>query len=133
MEGSSMGLENAFMFTVFGYIALLKTDREAKALCSQLGEDQMREIWSRQHLLHLNLKMKFLSRGGDFIHTHHYEVYSDYFDSWIANHPRRTGESYFNQYYKAKFIDNNPAPKNVSMEQLLNWFQRFREAEERIN
>ena len=34
--------------------------------------DELREMWS------------------PFIHTHHYEIHESFYDSWIANHPRRT-------------------------------------------
>lgn len=37
-------------------------------------EDELVETWSR------------------FIHSHHYRVKDSFFDSWIANHPRRTGK-----------------------------------------
>ena len=67
-----------------------------------------------------------------FIHTHHYEVQNDFYDSWIAKHPRRTGEAYLNQYYDAKFIDNNPIPKNLDFPQLWEWYEQFKATEDAI-
>jgi predicted metal-dependent hydrolase len=64
-----------------------------------------------------------------FIHTHHYEVHADFYESWVAEHPRRTGEAYWNQYIAAKFIDFNPIPKDKNFEQLWGWFEQFKEAE----
>lgn len=64
-----------------------------------------------------------------FIHTHHYEVDHDFYDSWIANHPRRTGEAYRNQYFEAKFIDNNPIPRTLEFPALWKWFEQFKKAE----
>jgi len=66
-----------------------------------------------------------------FIHTHHYELHPDFYSSWIANHPRRTGEDYWNQYLEAKFISDNPIPKNLGFPELWKWYAQFREAEQR--
>ena len=47
----------------------------------------------------------------------------------MANHPRRTGEAYLNQYLEAKFINNNPVPKGVSFAELKEFFQSLHEVE----
>jgi len=58
-----------------------------------------------------------------FIHTHHYEVHSSAYDSWLFNHPRRTGEAYLNQYLNAMFIEANPLPRHASFDELWTWFK----------
>ncbi len=50
-------------------------------------------------------------------------VFLHFFDSWISNHPRKTGEAYINQYLEAKFINNNPVPKGISFTELKKFFQ----------
>jgi predicted metal-dependent hydrolase len=65
----------------------------------------------------------------DFIHTHHYELHNDFFESWIANHPRRTGEAYWNQYMEAAFIDNNPVSRTKSLSELRQWYEPLIAAE----
>ena len=124
------GFENAFMITIFGYSGP-KTDEEAIAA--------MREAWGGKHQRNMEQTAFIISPTQDekevsdnwkpFIHTHHYEIHRDFYDSWIANHPRRTGEAYWNQYYDAKFIDNNPIPKDSDFSQLWDWYQQFRTAE----
>jgi len=42
-------------------------------------EDEMRTSWD------------------DFILSHHYQVTGDFYDAWIARHPRRTCEAFWNQ------------------------------------
>lgn len=42
-------------------------------------EDQLRETW------------------GPFIHTHHYRTATNFYDSWIAQQPRRTCEAMWRQ------------------------------------
>jgi hypothetical protein len=67
-----------------------------------------------------------------FIHSHHYEVHSTAYDSWLFNHPRRTGEAYINQYLNALFIENNPMPKDGSFDELWEWFTPLVERERSV-
>ena len=66
-----------------------------------------------------------------FIHSHHYEIDTDFYQSWIANYPRRTGEAYWNQYMECKYLPNNPLPRGADFPELWEWFTQFAEAEER--
>lgn len=121
-------LKHSFMVTIFGYgapvsdasaIELLKKawgsadDRvlEQIEIIDKREEDDLRNTWS------------------PFIHSHHYRTKNDFYGSWIANHPRRTGEAYLNQFLKAQFIDNNPIPKKASFEELWDWYDRFQVVE----
>lgn len=121
-------LKHTFMVSIFGYgapasdasaIALLKkawgsiNDRsmEEFEIIDIRYEDDLRETWS------------------PFIHTHHYRIENDFYNSWISNHPRRTGEAYINQFLNAQFIENNPLPKSSGFEELWSWFDRLQEVE----
>jgi len=62
----------------------------------------------------------------DFIHTHHYDAIDDFFDSWIALHPRRSGEAYFSQFIEAKFIEPNPVPRDYEdLATTIEWYQHL--------
>jgi hypothetical protein len=117
-------LKHCFMLTIFGYSAP-KTDVEAVALLKEGWGDvedrsmEQTEIINRPGADHEALRETW----DEFIHTHHYEIHESFYDSFIAKHPRRTGEAYKNQYYDAKFISDNPIPKDISkLEQLVEWF-----------
>lgn len=122
-------LKHAFMVSIFGYgaptsdasaISLLKDawgsvderSMEEFEIIDVREEDDLRETWS------------------PFIHTHHYRVESTFYNSWIANHPRRTGEAYLNQFLKAQFIENNPLPKSADFDELWSWYDRLQEVED---
>jgi hypothetical protein len=122
-------LNHAFMITIFGYgapssdasaIELMKSawgnveDRmlEETEIIDIRDEDELRELWD------------------PFIHSHHYRIKNSFYDSWIANHPRRTGEAYINQFIEAKFIENNPIPKDMEFKDLWQWFDRLKQVEE---
>ncbi len=65
-----------------------------------------------------------------FIHSHHYEILESFFDSWLAHHPRRTGEAYRNQYLDAKFVSDNTIPQDFDdLPALIEWFRPLLQAE----
>jgi len=58
-----------------------------------------------------------------FIHTHHYEIHGAFADSWLAKHPRRSVEAFWNQYILAQFINDHPIPPaGGTVEELVVWF-----------
>ena len=121
------------MITIFGYGGP-KADQEAIAA--------MKDAWGDKYQRSME-QTAFITRPGEneddirqawgaFIHTHHYELHEDFYDSWIAKHPRRTGEAWINQYLDAKFIDDNPIPKNMDFQNLWKWFEQFKGSETRM-
>lgn len=126
-------LEQCFMLTVFGYSAP-KTDAEAISLLKAgWGDVAVRsmeetEIINRPEADHDQLRETWKP----FIHTHHYQIHESFFESWIANHPRRTHEAFVHQFMEAKFIENNPVPHDATrLHELVGWFQPLLDAEER--
>lgn len=124
-------LKHCFMFTVFGYSAP-QTDKEAIDLLKKGWGDvnirnmEQTEIISRFGSDHDELEEKW----GEFKHTHHYDIFDSFFDSFIAKHPRRSIEAYWNQYWEAKFISNNTVPQNFSgFQEMKEWYRPLIEAE----
>jgi hypothetical protein len=122
-------LKDTYMVSIFGYGAPTSDARAIALLQDAWGsvdsrsmeqievidvreEDDLRETWS------------------GFIHSHHYRVEKTFYNSWIANHPRRTGEAYLNQFHNAQFIDNNPLPQSASFEELWAWYDKLQEVED---
>ncbi|MCJ7510241.1 MAG: hypothetical protein MUP14_05055 [Dehalococcoidia bacterium] len=122
------GFSNAFMITIFGYSGP-KTDQEAIEAMGAAWGDKSERALEQTEFITTQSEDEVNQNWDAFIHTHHYEVHADFYDSWIANHPRRTGEAYRNQYLEAKFIHNNPIPREMGFEQLWEWFRQFKEAE----
>lgn len=127
-------LRQALMLTVFGYSAPM-TDVEAKKLLKDAWGDieerrmEQTEIINRPGADHDELRKLW----APFIHTHHYEIHGSFYDSWIANHPRRTVEAYVNQYLEARLIEENCVPRDLAtVEDLVKWFEPLFEAEARF-
>jgi hypothetical protein len=123
-------LKNAFMVTIFGYSAP-KTDVEAvRLLKAAWGEVSDRTLEQFEVICRPGADEAALRQTWDpFIHSHHYEIVESFFDSWMALHPRRTGEAYWSQFLEAQFISNNPVPKDVTLDEIAEWFQPLLEAE----
>lgn len=125
------GLENAFMTTIFGYSGP-KTDQEAIAAMENAWGDKYQRAMEQLSFITIQNEDDICKNWDAFIHTHHYDApVVDFYDSWIAKHPRRTGEAWINQYFDIKFIDDNPLPKNADFPKLWKWFEQFKKPENR--
>lgn len=122
--------ENAFMVTFFGYGAP-QSDRGAVDLLHRAwGGSQQRDL-EQVEIIDIKQEDELREKWSPFVHTHHYEVHTDFYESWIAKHPRRTGEAYRSQYLDARFIDDNPVPKTDTLAELWAWFGPLVAAEAR--
>lgn len=124
-------LKNCFMFTIFGYSAP-NTDKEAIELLKQgwgdvsVREMEQTEIINRPGSDHDAL----LKTWQPFIYTHHADIVDDFYESFLANHPRRSIEAFWNQYFEAKFISNNAIPKTFKdFDEVKKWFSPLTDAE----
>ncbi len=126
-------LKGCFMFTIFGYGAP-KTDIEAVKLLKEGWGDVDRRDMEQTEIINKSGSDHEALRNtwGQFIHSHHYEIHDSFFDSFIARHPRRSGEAYWNQYFEAKFVSDNQVPDNVTdLERLIKWFKPLLDIEEK--
>lgn len=122
-------LQSAFMITIFGYGAPQSDVSAIDLMKSAWGDVNQREM-EQTEIIDIRSEDDLSNTWEPFIHTHHYETHSSFYNSWIANHPRRTGEAYINQYWNAQFIDNNPIPKELTFPELWAWYDRLKQVEE---
>lgn len=117
-------LNDAAMLTIFGYGA---PKNDVKAF------DMMKKSWglvktrSMEEIEIIDIKSEedLVNTWDPFIHSDHYQICNDFFDSWIIKHPRRTIEAYFSQYYDAKYIEDNKIPIFNSHSDLWNWYSEL--------
>lgn len=125
------GLEHGRIVTVFGYRAPV-TDVAAIAEFQQAwGTPDQRQFEQFEFIVrpgsnHDETRL----RWDDFVHTHHYDVWDNFFESWIARHPRRTGEVYYRQYIEANFVDENPMPRGLDLRSTVEWYQELMKYEQ---
>jgi hypothetical protein len=121
-------LAHTFMVTIFGYSGP-KTDQEALAAMGEAWGDANNRELEQTCFITLQSEDEILVNFARFIHSHHYEIDNNFYVSWIARHPRRTGEAWWNQYMERKYLPNNPIPKDASFRELWDWLDPFREPE----
>jgi len=121
-------LENAFIITIFGYSAP-KSDIKAVKLMTEVWGDPENRKLEQIEIIDIKSEDELRNTWSDFIYSHHYYVRNNFFDSWIANHPRRTYEAYFSQEFEIKFIENNLIPRYNSLDELRNWFAELYQVE----
>lgn len=119
-------LSAAFMLTVFGYGAP-KSDLDAVSYIKQSwgAEREMEQV----EFISLEAPDHLRAAWEGIVYSHHYEVHSNFFDSWIGRHPRRTGEAHRAQYWNAKFVDDNRAVISEDIYEVREWYCRFMAAE----
>lgn len=124
-------LKNAFIFTIFGYGAPASDAAAIDFLSTAWGKPQVREL-ERVEIIDLKDRDELRSDWDRFIHTHHFDIYDDFYNSWIANHPRRTIEANIALKYGCKSVHPNPIPKNASFPSLWDWINSLIDAEKQF-
>jgi len=125
-------IEHAFMITIFGYSAPKSDVRAIEIMKKPWGKLKDRNL-EQIELINTTSKDELLETWKEFIHTHHYEIHKDFFDSWIARHPRRTGEAFYSQYLLGNVIEDNPIPRKKTLNEIWIWIQELIKAEKEID
>lgn len=118
-------LGRAAVFTVFGYSAPSSDAEAMDAIRTAWGTSEQRQF-EQFEIIDIRKEEEVLTSWNGLIHSHHYAVVDDYFESWLAKHPGESIDMYVSQFLMAQFIGDNPAPRDVSFEELWNWFSRRR-------
>lgn len=122
-------LKHTFMITIFGYGAPVSDASAVELMKSAWGNVEER-MMEETEIIDIRNEDELQELWDPFIHTHHYRIENNFFNSWIANHPRRSGEAYWNQFIEAKFIENNPTPHFDSLKELWDWFEKLKDVED---
>jgi|SRR5690554_943813 len=132
-----VGDSNTKVFTIFGYGAPV-TDVEAiDLLSSSWGSPDSRNM-EQVEMINVESEETCTSKWKRFIHTSHYDYFTNYFDSRLAKFPRRTFENYHHQMLPSSpseaFQKPNPVPTNFrTLEEMWEWYQPLIDAEQATN
>lgn len=124
-----VALKESLCFTIFGYGAP-QSDKDAIGLMTAAWGPATERQFEEVEVIDIQEHDRVLKSWSAFIHTHHYSIHASYWDSFLANHPRRSVEAFHNQYIAARFIENNPAPRDIDLCALHSWFANLADAEE---
>jgi hypothetical protein len=126
-----MCLEEAFMFTIFGYSAP-SSDVEAVNLLGKGWGDKYQRNMEQIEVIDILDEDSLRKRWGGFIHTHHYATYKDFYSSSIAKYGRRSVDTRFNQFINIIYPLENPIPKDATWEELDKWLKPLLEEEKSV-
>jgi hypothetical protein len=121
-------MKNSFMVTIFGYGAP-KSDVSAMELLKQGWGDKYQRTLEQTEMINIMTEDELRATWAPFIHTHHYDVFDGFYRASIANHPRRTGEAWLNQYVDRMYLESNPIPRDLDFPDLWEWFSELGNAE----
>lgn len=127
------GLKYARIVTIFGYSAP-QTDLAAiKEFKTAWGTPEKRQFEQFEFIVRPGSNHEGTrDRWDDFVHTHHYRIRDDFYDSRIALNPRRTDERFIRQHVDAHFVDVNPIPRDTDLETTIAWFRELMEYEQAV-
>jgi hypothetical protein len=126
-------LQEAQRITIFGYSAPA-TDVEAVELMSNAWGNPHQRNLEQIEIIDVQPKDTVIDRWRRFIHTHHYEYFTDYQQSSLALFPRRTGERFVHQFQAMTpaeaFQEPNRIPVHFdTLEALWEWHKPLTDAE----
>ena len=130
-EALRHALSRAYMLTIFGYGAP-QSDVEAIELMKGAWGDKNQRDLEQIEIIDVKGNDDLRDTWGDFIHTHHYDVHADFYDSSIGLFPRRTCEAEWNYTMPEKpaFYPQNPIPTKLAFKELWEWYGPLTEAED---
>lgn len=136
-EQLSLEINKAKRISVFGYSAP-KTDIEAIALLQKAWGTVESRSMEQFEIINSQSESSALESWKTFIHSHHYDYSTNYFDSSLALHPRRTVESYRHKILPNSisefFQRGNPVPQNFNtLEELWEWHLPLIKAERKLS
>lgn len=114
-------LKTAYMITIFGYSAP-SSDVAAVGMLKKAWGDVHQRNLEQIEIIDIQPKESVIQSWTDFIHTHHYQVIDNLFDSYIGKFPRRTCDVLFDNTMNVKWMYGNKGFKsNMSFDDIKNY------------
>ena len=118
---------NTHRVTIFGYSAPV-SDVEALSMMKEAWGDIGDRYLEQFEIIDVRREEEVRKSWAEFIHTHHNDYTTNFFESSLARYPRRTDEAFFCQYLpntpEEAFVEPNPVPTHFqTFEELWGWFQ----------
>lgn len=122
--------------TIFGYGAP-KTDVEAISLMKNAWGNPINRNTEQFEMIDIRPENTLKTLWKDFIYNQHYDYGKNYFDSEMAQFPRRTIERYFHRFKANKpaelFQEPNTIPQNFkTLKDMWKWFKPLIDAENEL-
>lgn len=121
-------LERATVLTIFGYRAP-KTDEEAMTQIHEGWGDPAERRMEEVEIIDIRNENELKSSWSGIILRSHYRTSPSFYDSTMANFPRRTAESIFSTFMMNRPYYETPIPQDADFPELWEWFKPLVQAE----
>lgn len=111
-------LSKASGLTIYGYAAPESDVAAINLLKNGWGSNKER-IMEEIEIINIDDESKLKDSWKEFIHEHHFSIYRDYFDSSIANFPRRVSEYFFCRFNLNMWLDNHKIKEGLSFQEII--------------
>lgn len=125
---TQQAIEASFLFSVFGYGAPasdVEAIRLMKAAWGSVDRRSMEEV----EIIDIRPADDLCKTWAPFIHSHHYETHTSFYESMLATLPRRSVEMMIRMLIDAEDVEPFPIPRDAEWDQLRDWIQPFRAQE----
>lgn len=119
-------LRQANLVTVFGYSAPRSDCRAVQLLRSAWTGRRLREVLNTEVI---DVKPEVDATWRSVFYSRHREVCPDFYDSWLARHPRRTCEAAFRRFRLNQRQPSDSLPAKASFAELYAWLAPLLRAE----
>jgi hypothetical protein len=117
-----VALQDALAVTIFGYSAPA-SDRDAVSIMQEAwGSPEKRQFESFE-IIDVKPREEVRANWVGFVYSDHYRTYTNFRDSILVRHPRRSGEAFLNQYTDDKFLEGNSVIEAKTLDELHDWFR----------
>ncbi|MEX2410295.1 MAG: hypothetical protein WD607_02800 [Candidatus Paceibacterota bacterium] len=117
-------MKDANGLTIFGYGAP-KTDVEAINLLKSGWGNPDQRIFEEVEIINIEDEELLIKKWSDFIHSSHYSIHADYYESSIAKFPRRVNECHFQTGNLNIWLNNHRVEPGLRFNQLEKEFRRI--------
>jgi hypothetical protein len=126
------GLKHALAVTIFGYSAP-SSDRAAISVMKTAWNDDLERQFETLFFVDVKPDGEIRNTWKPFIFSHHFRIHSDFYESWLPLHARRSVEALAVPTIEGKFVEDIPIPRNASWEGLVDWFDELIEYEDNLS
>jgi len=121
-------LKGAYILTIFGYSAPTSDVEAIRLMKEAWGDPAAREL-EEVEIIDIKPEAELQQKWDPFILSHHYRTCASFYDSFTANHPRRTCDAMWRMLMDVQFVDRNPLPREAGWAELREWYEPLFEDE----
>jgi len=121
-------LQDAFMFTIFGYGAP-SSDVEAIKLLREGWGNRYQRSMEEIEVIDILDENILCERWDKFIHSHHYSTHKDFYSSSIAKFGRRSCDAQFDRVVHCIPLEEHSIPRHAVWGELDEWLKPLLEEE----